>query len=236
MLEAIGLTKQYGELTAVDNLNLRVGEGETFCLLGATGAGKTTIINLFLNFTEPTSGKALIDGEEVAADPRAARRNAACLPGNVMLYGNFTARQNLDYFARLGERDGLGKVDYYECLARVGLPESAFEMRVRNFTRGMRQKVGLAIALVKDARNLLLDEPTAGLEPGEAAEFARLLHGLRDEGKAVLACTSDIFRAREFADRIGILQKGRLRMIRSRAEFRTEDPSRIGLTYMQEAV
>jgi ABC-2 type transport system ATP-binding protein len=162
MLEAIDLTKRYedGEL-ALDGLTFKVEPGEIFCMFGANGAGKTTTINLFLGFLPPTSGTALVEGIDVAKDPLQAKRHVSFVSENVMLYGNFTAIQNLDYFSKLAGKRNLTKKDYAAVLDRVGLQKEAFDRRVKNFSKGMRQKLGIAIAVVKDAPNVLLDEPTS---------------------------------------------------------------------------
>ncbi|MBT4483839.1 MAG: ABC transporter ATP-binding protein [Candidatus Latescibacteria bacterium] len=237
MLQAIELTKRYEDNNlALDQLNLEVGEGEIFCLLGANGAGKTTTINLFLNFIEPTEGTALINGIDVNKDPLEAKGYVSFVSENVMLYSNFTARQNLDYFARLGEKNNLKKEDYYNYMRRVGLQEEAFEMRLKKFSKGMRQKLGITIAIIKDAPNILLDEPTSGLDPKAAAEFVKILTELREQGKAILMCTHDIFRAKEIADRVGIMKEGKLLMVRNSKEFQEEDLEKVYLEYMQEAV
>ncbi len=234
MLEAKDLTKRYEDgVLALDHLNLTVNDGEVFCLLGANGAGKTTAINLFFDFISASSGQALIDGIDVAEKPLDAKRRASYVSENVMLYGNFTARQNLDFFARLGGRDDCSKEDYYMVLRRVGLQEKAFEQRVKNFSKGMRQKLGIAIAIIKGAPNVLLDEPTSGLDPKAAADFMELLHELRGEAKAVLMCTHDIFRAKAHADRVGIMKEGRLVMVRTREELQGEDLEKLYLEYMQ---
>jgi ABC-2 type transport system ATP-binding protein len=150
-----------------------------------------------------------------------------------MLYGNFTARQNLDFFARLGGKTALTKDDYYRAMGRVSLQEKAFDQRVKNFSKGMRQKLGIAIAIVKDAPAVLLDEPTSGLDPKAAAEFLDIMAELRTEGKAVLMSTHDIFRAKEIGDRVGIMREGRLAMERTREELRHEDLNRIYIDYME---
>jgi ABC-2 type transport system ATP-binding protein len=237
MLQAIDLSKRYedGNL-ALDSLNLEVNPGEIFCLLGANGAGKTTTINLFLNFIDPSGGQALIDGIDVTKDPLESKKYVSYVSENVMLYGNFTSRQNLDFFARLGGKENMTKEDYYMHMRRVGLQEEAFEMKVKKLSKGMRQKVGLTIAIIKDAPNILLDEPTAGLDPKAAAELLKILAGQRDQGKAILMCTHDIFRAKAIANRVGIMKEGRLVMVRTYEEFMEEDLEKIYMDYMQEAV
>lgn len=237
MLQAIDLTKRYedGQL-ALDALNLEIQPGEIFFLLGANGAGKTTSINLFLNFIEPTSGQALINGIDVVQNPLETKKHVAFVSENVMLYGNFTARQNLDFFARLGGKSNLTKTDYYNVMRRVGLQEEAFEQKLKTFSKGMRQKVGLAIAIIKDADNIVMDEPTTGLDPKSASELMQILINLRNAGKSILMCTHDLFRAKSVADRVGIMKEGRLVMLRTREEFLQDDLERIYLDYMQEAV
>jgi len=237
MLQAIDLTKRYeDQQLALDALNLEIKEGEIFCLLGANGAGKTTTVNLFLNFIEPTSGEALINGIDVNKTPLEAKKYVSYVSENVMLYGNFTARQNLDFFAKLGGKQNLTREEYYMRMREVGLQEEAFEKKIKTFSKGMRQKVGLTIAIIKDAPNILLDEPTSGLDPKAASELMQILLKLKKEGKSILMCTHDIFRAKAIADRVGIMKEGRMVMERTREEFLEEDLEKIYLDYMQEAV
>jgi len=237
MLQAIDLTKRYeDQQLALDAFNLEIKEGEIFCLLGANGAGKTTTVNLFLNFIEPTVGEALINGIDVSKEPLEAKKYVSYVSENVMLYGNFTARQNLDFFAKLGGKQNLTREDYYMRMREVGLQEEAFERKIKTFSKGMRQKVGLTIAIIKDAPNILLDEPTSGLDPKAASELMQILLKLKKEGKSILMCTHDIFRAKAIADRVGIMKEGRMVMERTREEFLEEDLEKIYLDYMQEAV
>ncbi|MDP3003340.1 MAG: ABC transporter ATP-binding protein [Bacteroidales bacterium] len=237
MLQAIDLTKRYeDQQLALDALNLEIKEGEIFFLLGANGAGKTTTINLFLNFIDPTGGKALINGIDVTREPLESKKYVSYVSENVMLYGNFTARQNLDFFAKLGGKPNLTKEDYYMRMREVGLQEEAFEKKLKTFSKGMRQKVGLTIAIIKDAPNILLDEPTAGLDPKAAAELLQILVNLKRQGKSILMCTHDIFRAKNIADRVGIMKEGRLVMVRTRDEFLEDDLEKIYMNYMQEMV
>src|SRR5512139_1713987 len=235
MLEAINLTKRYedGQI-ALDHLNFTVAPGEIFCMFGANGAGKTTTINLFLNFIPPTEGTALIEGIDVVKDPLKAKRHVSFVSENVMLYGNFTAIQNLDYFSKLAGKRTLTKKDYSAVLARVGLQKEAFDRRVRNFSKGMRQKLGIAIAVVKDAPNVLLDEPTSGLDPQSGREFLEILVQMRDKGKSVFMSTHDIFRAKLIADRIGFMRKGRLVMMKTVQDLGHEDLTDLYIQYMEE--
>ena len=234
MIQANDLTKRYedGHL-ALDRLNLNIHPGQVYCLLGANGAGKTTTINLFFNFIEPTSGTATLNGVDCTREPREAKKFAAYVSENVMLYGNFTARQNLDFFTRLAGRRDLKKEDYRLVMRQVGLPEGAFEHRVKTFSKGMRQKLGIAIAILKQAPALLLDEPTSGLDPKAASEFVALLMKLRSEDKAILMSTHDVFRAKEIADVVGIMKEGSLIMERTRKELEHEDLEKLYLKYME---
>lgn len=235
MLEAINLTKIYEDgLLALDHLTLKVEPGEIFCMFGANGAGKTTAINLFLNFIPPSGGTALIEGIDVVKEPLRSKDYLAFVSENVMLYANFTAFQNLDYFTKLAGKRGLTKVDYAKALKSVGLQDEAFEMRTKNFSKGMRQKLGLAIAVIKDAPNILLDEPTAGLDPKSGQEFLNLLIKMRNEGKSVFMSTHDIFRAKLIADRVGFMKKGKLVMLKTRQELEGEDLTELYIQYMEE--
>ena len=233
MFEAAGLTKRYEDgLLALDHVSFSVYPGEIYAMLGGNGAGKTTTINLFLNFLEPTEGEARIDGIPTHRDPLKAKEKVAFVSENVMLYPNFTALQNLEYFTRLGSRRQHTRRDYEEVLHRVGLQTEAHDRRLRSFSKGMRQKCGIAIAILKDAPAILLDEPTSGLDPQAGFEFIGLLSALRAEGKAILMSTHDIFRAREVADTVGIMSRGRLVMQRNASELAGTDLEELYMTHM----
>ena len=232
-LEAINLSKRYEDgLLALDNVSFQVNPGSIYAMLGGNGAGKTTTINLFLNFIEPTQGEARIDGIVTHIEPLLAKQKIAYVSENVMLYPNFTAIQNLDFFAKLGGKTDLSKDDYRDVLLRVGLEEVAHHRRLKSYSKGMRQKCGIAIAILKDAPAILLDEPTAGLDPSAGMEFIRLLADLRDEGKAILMSTHDIFRAKEIADTIGIMNQGRLVMERTSRELQGENLEKLYVEHM----
>ncbi|MEE3181897.1 MAG: ABC transporter ATP-binding protein [Planctomycetota bacterium] len=209
MLETIKLTKRFNDQTAVHKLSLTIQAGEIFALLGPNGAGKTTTINLLLGFLSPEEGEARVDGANVADDPISARRKLAYIPEQVMLYPRFSGIENLDYFSSLGGRKR-SRAELIELLARAGLPEEPALRRVSTSSKGMRQKVGIALALATEAKALLLDEPTSGLDPAASHEFSQLLRQLANDGVAVLMATHDLFRAREDASRIGILRDGQL--------------------------
>jgi len=235
LLEASGLSKRYEDgLLALDSLDLEVRGGEVFCLLGANGAGKTTTINLFLNFIDPTAGIARINGIDVAKEPLEAKRHVSFVSERVSLYENFTALQNICYFARLGGADALSRESAGAVFKRVGLANSTIDQRVRNFSKGMVQKLGIAVAMVKDAPAILLDEPTTGLDPKAVAELLGLLREFRDNDKAIFMSTHDIFRAREIADRVGIMREGKMVTIMDKEILEKEDLERIYLDYMKE--
>lgn len=210
MLEARNLTKRYGDAPALQNLNLTVPAGEVFCLLGPNGAGKTTTVNLFLGFIAPTSGQALVCGVDSAQDPRGARSRLAYIPEMVTLYPSLSGVENLQYFSQLG--DGIKRSDdeALALLTQAGLDAGRARKLVGGYSKGMRQKVGIAVALARQARALLLDEPTSGLDPRAANEFAASVEALRARGVAVLMVTHDLFLARQCAQRIGIMQRGSL--------------------------
>ncbi|HMK39880.1 MAG TPA: ABC transporter ATP-binding protein [Bacteroidota bacterium] len=224
MFEAEGLTKRYEDgVLALDHISFAVQPGEVYAMLGGNGAGKTTAINLFLNFIEPTEGEARIDGIVTHREPLRAKEKIAFVSENVMLYPNFTALQNLDYFTRLSGRPAPPHQAYREALLRVGLQEEAHGKKLKGFSKGMRQKCGIAIAIMKNAPAVLLDEPTSGLDPQAGFEFIELLKALRDEGKAILMSTHDIFRAKEVADIVGIMNRGQLVMQRPSRDLAGED-------------
>ncbi|MCV6904147.1 MAG: ABC transporter ATP-binding protein, partial [Achromobacter xylosoxidans] len=172
--------------------------------------GKTTTINLFLNFIAPDGGQALIHGLDVTREPLASKRHVAYIPEQVNLYGTLSGLENLRYFAALALGEAPPRARLLELLAEVGLDPAAADKRVAAYSKGMRQKVWIAVALAKDARALLLDEPTSGLDPSAAAEFTRLLQRAAERGVAILATTHDLFHARQTATRVGIMKRGRL--------------------------
>ncbi len=210
MLEAIKLTKSYGDHLALSNLNLTVNAGEVFCLLGANGAGKTTTINLFMGFVQPNSGQARINNLDVATEFAAAKKQLAYIPENLKLYPNLTGLENLDFFCGLAGKD-YPKVQLEELLKQSGLQPDFVYKRVNTYSKGMRQKVGIALARARDAKALLLDEPTSGLDPKASNEFSELLHDMREKGVATLMATHDLFRAKDTGTHIGIMKEGELK-------------------------
>lgn len=209
MIEAKALSKAYQSNNALQALDIQINKGTIYAMLGANGAGKSTTINLFMGFIEPTSGEASINNVKVTNGGAATKPYIAYIPENVMLYPHLTGLQNLGFFSGLnGKRyssDQLGAL-----LLRAGLQPAAHAQKVNTYSKGMRQKVGIALTLAKDAKALFLDEPTSGLDPLASNEFSSILQSLKNEGMAVLMVTHDLFRAKETADVIGIMKAGRL--------------------------
>ncbi|MCL4107783.1 UNVERIFIED_CONTAM: hypothetical protein GTU68_027168 [Idotea baltica] len=205
MLKINNLSKTYGSDYALKDLNLSISPGEIYCLLGANGAGKSTTINLCMNFISPTSGEVMVNG----LNAKAVKQFLAYIPENLHLYGSLSGAENLQFFAGLGG-NSISKSDAEILLQQVGLQPEAFHKRIAHYSKGMRQKVGIAIAKAKNARNLLLDEPTSGLDPEASNEFALLLQEMRSNNVAILMATHDLFRAKESGTHIGIMKAGEL--------------------------
>jgi len=233
VLEAVDLTKRYNGQVALDRLNLTIPPGEVFCLLGANGAGKTTTINLFLNFTDATAGTARINGLDVTTAPLETKRFIAYIPEQVMLYRNLTGLENLEYFSALGGHE-YERSQLVALFRQVGLPPGVEDQRVGTYSKGMRQKIGIGIAIAKRARALLLDEPTSGLDPKAANEFSELLKQLSSQGVAVLMATHDLFRAKESGTRVGIMKRGRMVATMTTSEIGHADLERLYLEHMHD--
>lgn len=235
MLEARDLTKRYGDTLALDALNLSVEAGEILCLLGANGAGKTTTINLFLGFTDPTSGEAVVDGTTVASGPAAARAKLGYVAEVVALYPALTGAENLTFFAELaGQSLNIARRD--AILAQLRFPADAVERPAGTYSKGMRQKLGLAIALMKNAKAILLDEPLSGLDPAAANDLVAVLRETAAGGVALLVSTHDIFRAKELAMRIGIMRHGVLVDTVDPASLSAGELEALYLTHMAERI
>lgn len=233
MLQTIDLRKTFDGVVALEGLNISVNPGETLCLLGANGAGKTTTINLFLGFLEPTSGEALVNGRNVAASPVETKRDIAYIPEQVALYPALTGLENLKYFAALAGHDQYSSDELYDFIGRAGLTRAQADRPVEGYSKGMRQKIGVATALAKKANAFLLDEPLSGLDPSAANEFALLANELRENGAAILMATHDIFRATELASRIGIMKAGHLVEELDPKSLHSKEIESIYLTHMR---
>jgi ABC-2 type transport system ATP-binding protein len=205
-----GLTKRYGTKIAVDHLDLEVRPGEVFGLLGPNGAGKTTTILMLLGLSEPTEGEARVVGLDPTRHPLEVKRRVGYLPDNVGFYGGLTGRQNLQYTARLNGLPGrVAGERITELLDTVGLTDAA-DAEVDTYSRGMRQRLGLADALVKDPAVLILDEPTIAIDPEGVAQMLELIRSLaRDRGVALLLSSHLLHQVQSVCDRVGIFVSGR---------------------------
>jgi ABC-2 type transport system ATP-binding protein len=234
VIEARQLCRTFGPTLAVDHLSLTIHPGEVFCLLGANGAGKTTTINLFLNFIEPTSGEARICGLNVVEHPVATKKKLAYIPEQVTLYRNLSGLENLRFFSRLAQASADSDEELLAVLAQVGLTAEQARRRVGTYSKGMRQKVGIAITIAKGAAALLLDEPTSGLDPKAANDFSVLIADLSARGVAILMATHDLFRAKESGSRVGIMKHGRLVETLDTKQLGHSDLEQIYLRHMHD--
>jgi len=208
-LEARQLSVQRAGKTVLHELSFAVSPGEVYALLGGNGAGKSTTLLSFLGFLPAAAGEVLVQGQAVAADPTAARRAIAYLPESASLYGHLTALENLRYFLALsGAKPDQAAIE--GALDTVALQREARAARMDGYSKGMRQKVALALALLRATPILLLDEPTSGLDPVAIDEFNRLVRRLARDGRTVLMVTHDVYGACQVADRIGLLREGLL--------------------------
>ncbi|UOE49397.1 ABC transporter ATP-binding protein [Mucilaginibacter sp. SMC90] len=211
IIQLKGLTKRYGSHLAVDNLNLQVNKGEIFGLLGPNGAGKTTSILMMLGLTEPTKGSALVCGYNATTDPIKVKTKVGYMPDSVGFYDHMTALDNLLYIGRLNglaEHQLKHKVELV--LELVGLNEAGLK-KTATFSRGMKQRLGLAEVLIKDPEVIILDEPTLGIDPTGVKDFLVLIRKLsREQGLTVLLSSHHLHHVQQVCDRVGIFVEGRL--------------------------
>jgi ABC-2 type transport system ATP-binding protein len=211
VIELAGLTKRYGSFTAVDRLDLTIRRGEIFGLLGPNGAGKSTTILMMLGLTEPAAGKVEVCGINSTTHPLEVKRKVGYLPEDVGFYDNRTGLENLIYIARLnGLTPDRAKEKALMLLERVGMSAEAGK-KTGNYSRGMRQRLGLAEVLIKSPEVIILDEPTSGIDPAGVREFMELIHRLsREEGITVLFSSHHLHQVQQICDRVGLFVKGRL--------------------------
>jgi len=213
LIEVRHLSKRYGEATVVDDASFTVNGGEIFGLLGPNGAGKTTTILMLLGLTEISSGQARVLGHDPEREPLAVKRRVGYLPDSVGFYDHLTALDNLRYTARLmgmGESEREARIA--TALRRVDLYAVA-DKRVGTFSRGMRQRLGLAEILMKNAAIAILDEPTSGLDPQATLELLDIIRGLKHDGVSVLLSSHLLDRVQSVCDRVALFQKGRIVLI-----------------------
>ena len=226
------ITKRFGRFEAVKDLSIDIKEGEIYGLLGSNGAGKSTTINILLGFLEPDKGEAFIDGMDVTTNVDSVRKKIGYISENVNLYAYLTGIENLNYFCKIAGEDyndeALSKI-----LNDCGLDSDAINKKVGSYSKGMRQKVGIAVAFAKKAKVLLLDEPASGLDPLASTELSSTLKSLAKKGTAVLMASHDIFRVRETCDRIGILKNGSLIDQMDTSKVTTNELEKIYIDYMR---
>jgi ABC-2 type transport system ATP-binding protein len=213
IIELRGLTKCYGSFKAVDDLNLTINKGEIFGLLGPNGAGKTTTILMMLGLTEPNSGVANVCGYNATREPIAVKKNVGYMPDSVGFYDNMTALENLMYIGRLnGIPQNEVKNKALDVLDTIGLKASA-DKKTSTFSRGMKQRLGLADVLIKNPKVIILDEPTLGIDPSGVREFLTLIRQLsKSQGLTVLLSSHHLHQVQQVCDRVGIFVQGKLRV------------------------
>jgi ABC-2 type transport system ATP-binding protein len=211
IVETVNLTKRYGQLTAVDGLNLKIEKGSIFGLLGPNGAGKTTTILMLLGLTEPTDGNVLISGYDPTHNPLKVKAIVGYLPDNVGFYQELTGLENLRYTAELnGLQRDMAQSRINNALERVGLKDSA-NRKVGEYSRGMRQRLGVADVLVKDPPLIIMDEPTLGIDPEGVRDMLRLIKNLAvEDGRTIILSSHLLHQVQEICDRVGIFVKGRM--------------------------
>ena len=205
------LVKQYGDVTAVDHLNLEIHKGEVFGLLGPNGAGKTTTTLMLLGLTDPTSGTAEINGLDCTRDALAVKKIVGYLPDNVGFYPDMSGRENLIFS---GMMNGLTRKEAEEravsLLERVGMTYAA-DRKTGTYSRGMRQRLGIADVLMKDPEIIIMDEPTLGIDPSGMRELTALIRELSvKDGRTILISSHELYQIQEISDRVGIFVKGRM--------------------------
>jgi sodium transport system ATP-binding protein len=221
-----GLTKVFydesrGPLKAVEGVDFECHPGQIFGLLGANGAGKTTTLRMLATILQPTSGRAMVMGHDVATDPESVRRNLGFNSSTTALYPRLTARETLDFFARINGVPGdrvRGRVE--ELVQRFGIAEYA-DARVERLSQGMKQKVSIARTVAHDPPVLIFDEPTVGLDVLNALEMRKVIGQFRDEGKTILFSTHIMSEAEQLCDRIAIIHRGKIHACDTLANLRT---------------
>ena len=215
-IRTTGLTKRYDGVVAVKDLNLRVKRGEVFGFLGPNGAGKSTVINLLLDFVRPTAGSVTVLGYDSRTDTTAIRRNTGVVPESASLYERLTGREHLAWIARANGVD----TDVAALLDRVGLTSDDADRRVSGYSKGMRRRLALAMALVGEPELLILDEPSSGLDPDGIREFREIVREEAADGRTVFFSSHVLGQVKAVADRIAILNEGHLVATGTPAELR----------------
>ena len=209
IIELKDLTKKYGDLVAVDHVNYQIEEGEIFGLLGHNGAGKTTTILMLLGLIPPTEGTATVDGADIKENPLQARRNVGLLPENAGFYDNLNAKQNLSFYAELADVPQKVASDRCEKLIdMVGLGDKR-AVKVGAYSRGMRQRLGIAQSLVREPKILILDEPLQGIDPEGTRDLREIIRGLsKEKGVTIIFTTHVLYEVNKLCDRVAIMKNG----------------------------
>ncbi len=223
VIEIKNLTKKYSDLLAVDHVNYTIEEGEIFGLLGHNGAGKTTTILMLLGLIPPTEGTAIVNGVDVIKEPLQSRRHVGLLPENAGFYENLTARQNLLFYAELADvpdKDASERVE--KLIDQVGLDDKR-SVKVSAYSRGMRQRLGIAQSLVRDPKVLILDEPTQGIDPEGTQDIRKLIRTLsKDRGMTIIFTTHVLYEVNKLCDRVAIMKNGAIAGIGTIPELRKQ--------------
>ena len=211
VIETAGLTKKYGDLTAVDHLDLTVYRGEVFGLLGPNGAGKTTTTLMLLDLTEPDGGTAVINGLDCTRDSLSVKKTVGYLPDNVGFYSSLTGRENLRFMGRLNGLSGKELEERIDMLlARVNMTEAA-DKKAGTYSRGMRQRLGIADVLMKDPAVIIMDEPTLGIDPEGVRELMWLIRDLAErDRRTILLSSHQLHQVQRVCDRMGIFVQGKM--------------------------
>jgi ABC-2 type transport system ATP-binding protein len=223
VIELKNLTKKYGDFTAVDHVNYTIEEGEIFGLLGPNGAGKTTTILMLLGLIPPTEGTAIVNGADIIEKPLEARRTVGLLPEGAGFYENLNARQNLSFYAELAEVPSVVAKERIEKLIdMVGLGTKR-DVKVGAYSRGMKQRLGIAQSLVRDPKILILDEPTQGIDPEGTRDFRELIRMLsKEKGMTIIFTTHVLYEVNKLCDRVAIMKNGTIVGLGTISELRKQ--------------
>jgi len=232
MIKIQNITKSFNGQVVVNNLSLEAKSGEIVGLLGSNGAGKSTTLNLLLGFLTADSGSITINDKEIHKNLKEIRNSIGYIPENVNLYPYLTGIENLDFFCKLANKK-YSEIELEQFLLECGLPKESHHKKVENYSKGMRQKVGIAIAYAKNASIYLLDEPASGLDPLASNELSVLLKKLASNGATIIMASHDIFRVRETCNKIGILKHGKLVKEMNADEVSSNELESIYLNFMQ---
>jgi ABC-2 type transport system ATP-binding protein len=228
VISSQGLTKHYGSVAALNDVSLDVEAGEIFGFLGPNGAGKSTMIRTLLGFLHPTAGRASVLGMDVVTQSVEIRALTGYLPGGIALYGSMTGEQVLDYLARLQGRTAYRRDDLIE---RLQLSQVDLRRRVRDYSRGMRQKIGVIQALQHDPELAILDEPTEGLDPLMQQAFYGILGDLRAEGRTIFFSSHVLSEVERVCDRVGIIRHGNLMAVHQVRELLARRRRRVSIQW-----